>query len=218
MDLEAERSLYTAREARGMELNMQNTPLSCQCGKVQGTAKISSKTGNRVVCYCDDCQAFANYLGKGDITLDPFGGTDIVQVTPPQIQIAQGTDLLRCVRLSPNGLLRWYTDCCGTPIANTVSESIPFVGLILACMQVTEDKDQILGPVQFHIFGKFAKGKPPTKLHQGAPFRLVTRNLTRIVWAKLRGQSQPSPFFHATGEPVSSPKILSPQQRKSIPD
>ena len=47
----------------------------------------SSTTVNRVVCYCDDCQAFLHYLKRADL-LDAHGGTDIVQVyseAPPRL-------------------------------------------------------------------------------------------------------------------------------------
>lgn len=38
--------------------------LRCQCGKVQGVLHNVTKSTERYVCYCDDCQAYARKLGK----------------------------------------------------------------------------------------------------------------------------------------------------------
>jgi hypothetical protein len=54
--------------------------LRCRCEEVRGSvSNASPRTVNRVVRYCDDCQAFAHQLGRADL-LDRHGGTDIVQV------------------------------------------------------------------------------------------------------------------------------------------
>jgi hypothetical protein len=56
--------------------------LRCRCGEVRGfVADASPRTVNRIVCYCDDCQAFAHRIGRADL-LDAHGGSDIVQVRP----------------------------------------------------------------------------------------------------------------------------------------
>ena len=36
---------------------------------------VSAERGNRLVCYCDDCQSFPIFLGQAERTLDPHGGT-----------------------------------------------------------------------------------------------------------------------------------------------
>jgi len=42
---------------------MTTLSLKCKCGKVKGRATdITPSSGNRVVCCCSDCQAFAAYL------------------------------------------------------------------------------------------------------------------------------------------------------------
>src|SRR5262249_49832287 len=57
-------------------------PLRCRCGRVRGVASdVSSSSGFRFVCYCEDCQAFARFLERPDV-LDPAGGTDIFQSFP----------------------------------------------------------------------------------------------------------------------------------------
>jgi hypothetical protein len=47
-----------------------------------------------------------------------WGGTDIFHMPPGRVKLTAGTDSLRCLRLS-NKVLRWYSECCRTPIANT---------------------------------------------------------------------------------------------------
>ena len=37
-------------------------PIRCACGAVAGVLRaVSSRRGNRLVCYCDDCQSFAHF-------------------------------------------------------------------------------------------------------------------------------------------------------------
>src|SRR5262245_27846255 len=105
--------------------------LRCRCGEVRGLLKSpSSQTVNRVVCYCDDCQAFAHQLRRADL-LDAHGGTDIIQVAPAALELVQGKSRIAGLRLTPKGLYRWHTTCCHTPVGNTVSPAIPFVGIVV---------------------------------------------------------------------------------------
>ena len=77
--------------------------LRCRCGEVVGAVtNASPQTVNRVVCYCDDCQAFAHQLGRADL-LDAKGGSDIVQVAPASLTFVKGQDRIAGVRLTPKG-------------------------------------------------------------------------------------------------------------------
>ena len=107
-----------------------NVPLRCRCGHMSGVAShVSSSTGFRLVCYGKDCQAFAHFLDRRDV-LDAAGGTDIFQMPPWRVRLTTGTDAMRCLQLS-NKVLRWYTACCHTPIANTAaSPRFPVIGVI----------------------------------------------------------------------------------------
>lgn len=192
---------------------MVEVSLKCQCGNVRGIAhNISPRTVTRVVCYCDDCQTFARYLENEGNILDPYGGTDIFQLTPAQIYITQGSEHLRCIRLGPKGLIRWYTACCKTPVGNTLSESVPFVGMVHSFLDNVGDRDKALGPVRFYLHGKFATGAPLQKIHNSVPLTLLARNIPKILLAKLLRQNQPSPFFRVTGEPISEPTIVDKSQ------
>jgi hypothetical protein len=191
---------------------MADVPLKCSCGKVRGVAtNISPRTGNRAVCYCDDCQAFARYLGREADIQDEYGGTEVFQITPAQVTINQGADQLRCMRLRPKGLIRWYTDCCKTPVGNTVSATLPFVGLIHNFMDNKDTRDTQLGPVRYYVQGKFARGKPARHVDPGFPLRSFTQIIPWLLLAMLRRQNKPNPFFDAAGKPVSAPYILDPE-------
>ena len=68
----------------------KSATLSCSCREVQGlVTNVSPTTVNRVICYCDDCQAFLHHLGRADL-LDAHGGTDIVQVAPARLSFVHG--------------------------------------------------------------------------------------------------------------------------------
>src|SRR5439155_14721689 len=104
--------------------------LSCRCGQVRGRVKNAGpRTVNRVVCYCDDCQAFLHHLGRTDL-LDGSAGTDIVQVAPAALTFDRGATRIVGVRLTSKGLYRWYASCCKTPVGNTLTPALPFVGIV----------------------------------------------------------------------------------------
>ena len=136
--------------------------LRCRCGEVVGRVENASpQKVNRVVCYCDDCQAFAHQLGRADL-LNAQGGTDIIQVAPAALTFLKGQQHIAGLRLSPKGLFRFHTTCCNTPVGNTLSPAIPFVGIVA---QVFDDNpktvDGVFGPPIGAILGKYAIGKPP---------------------------------------------------------
>lgn len=187
-----------------------DVPLKCECSKVQGLAThISPGYGNRIICYCNDCQAFANYLERGSSILDEYGGTDIFQLSPSQVKITAGKEHIRCIRLRPKGLYRWYTNCCKTPIGNTMSAALPFVGMIHNFMDDGGKRDEYLGPVLAYTLVKSAKETLPDERKQGFPFKVTVRGICKLIVWKIKGLNQPSPFFNPDGTPVSEPEILS---------
>ena len=55
--------------------------LRCACGSVRASEReLSPARVVRGVCYRDDCQAFARFLGRAGL-LDEHGGSDMVQMT-----------------------------------------------------------------------------------------------------------------------------------------
>jgi hypothetical protein len=198
-----------------------DVPLACACRSVLGIARdVAPETGNRVVCMCDDCQAYAHHLGAGPI-LDANGGTDIFQLTPSQITITHGSEHLRLLRLTPKGLLRWYAGCCNTPIANTLtSPRMPFVGMPHTFMDhesAGRTRDEVLGPPVAWVHARWGKGELPDRAHPRFPIGLLVRTLRLLLGAWLAEKHRPSPFFDArTGAPVVDPTVLTAEQREAL--
>jgi len=194
-------------------------PLRCACGSIRGTANAaSSKTGTRIVCYCNDCQAFARFLGRPDIT-DLHGGTDIFQMAPGRLRITAGMDALRCVRLSDNGLHRWYCGECKTPIGNTRGPRVPFVGVMHSFMDHAGDgrtRDQALGEPIGVIQRETAIGTVPRRAHDASLLRLIGRTVRLMATWWLTGLGSPSPFFDEQGAPRSTPRVLTPNERQAL--
>ncbi len=187
-----------------------NHPLRCKCGKLRGQVSAPEK-GIHLMCYCKDCQAFANFLGKGDELLDGQGGSDIVAVHPQFVQFSEGQGELACMSLSPNGLLRWYARCCNTPIANTPrSPKMAYAGLARACLAGPGDA---FGPVRMRSGTKSARGsvEPTSAMSTAGMLALFAAKLLR---ARLDGSFRRTPFFDvASGTPLVAPTVLAREER-----
>ena len=189
---------------------MADLKLSCRCGKVQGIAHNASPTyGNRCVCYCKDCQAFARELNCADDALNEYGGTDILQMPPRDIEITQGMEFVTCLRLSGKGLYRWYAGCCNTPVGNTVGGKFPLVGLVRGFIARDQDVDGIIGPPVGAVFTESAsKPLPASYLGPKSQWGIMLRISRKLLRWKLTGKAQPSPFFDRQGNPVADPVIV----------
>jgi len=196
--------------------------IRCTCGTLCGrTSDLSTDDGPRLVCYCDDCQAFARFLGRADDILDEAGGTDVFQLSPAHLRINKGIDHLACMRLKSKGLLRWFADCCRTPIGNTLAtRQVSFVGLVNTCIHLEDggSLDDLIGPVQGGVHGRFATGdRSKLRASDGAPLSLIARSMGKILKRRLRGDHRDSPFFDTrTGKPVVTPKVLSAAERREL--
>ena len=193
-------------------------PLRCHCGRVRGVAShVAPSTGFRFVCYCTDCQTFARFLERPDV-LDPAGGTDIFQMPPARVRLNQGADALRCLRLSDKGVLRWYADCCRTPIANSAAvPRFPILAVIHAFMDPEADhrpRDEALGPPLCRIFERSALGPLPPNAPPPPSFRVFARRTSLMLAWWVRGLARPSPVFDdQTGAPRAVPRVLTPSER-----
>lgn len=195
-----------------MEHNIQ-----CRCAKVQG--KLSRPVRlTRTVCYCQDCQVFAHFLQQQADILNAQGGTDIIQTLPCYIHFSQGSEYLACVRLSPTGLLRWYTSCCQTAIGNTLpDQKKSFVGLIHCCLQpqAPATLDSSFGPVRAVVNTAGARGDSPVAAF-GLP-KVLWTIVRMMLMARLSGGYKNTPFFHAqTGLPVVEPRVLTKAERQAL--
>jgi hypothetical protein len=191
--------------------------LRCRCGEVRALVRSASRRAvNRVVCYCDDCQAFAHQLGRADL-LDAQGGSDIVQVAPASLTFVQGAHRIVGLRLTPKGLLRWYANCCNTPMGTTLSPAIPFVGIVAQAFDNgTQRADDVFGAPIGAILGKYAIGQPPAGSTGISP-SLLLRVIVSVLGWRLRGQAWPHPFFKQnTREPAYPLTVLSKEQREAL--
>jgi hypothetical protein len=194
--------------------------LRCQCGRVRGVAShVAPSTGFRFVCYCKDCQAFARFLERADV-LDAAGGTDIFQLPPGRLKVTAGTDALRCLRLSPK-VLRWYTDCCRTPIGNTAAgPRFPIMGLIHSFMDHEVDRrsrEELLGPPHCRLFESSAIGPLPPDAPAPPSFGVFARRASKLLGWWVRGLAGPTPFFdEGTNAPRAEPRELTQRERAAL--
>jgi hypothetical protein len=196
----------------------QTAELRCRCGAIRGRVTNAARdTVNRVVCYCNDCQAFAHHLGRADL-LDEHGGTDIVQVAPAEVLFEEGGDRIVGLRLSPKGLFRFYAPCCNTPLGNSVGTAIPFVGLVAQSFSDDRGKnaDDYFEPPVGAILGKFAVGTPPEGSDKlNVP--LLARAIGKVLGWRIAGKSWPHPHFdRATKAPSHPVTVLSRAERDAV--
>jgi len=191
--------------------------VGCRCDVVRGrVSEASPRTVNRVICYCDDCQAFAHYLGRAEL-LDPRGGSDIVQLAPASLTFHNGQQRIVGVKLTSNGLYRWYASCCNTPLGNTVSPSIPFVGVMTEAFQTgSQLPAQLFGRPVGAIKGEYAIGGPAPR-SKGIGLSLMVRSIAKVLDWKLTGRTWPHPFFdQSTRKPIYPVTSLSLEQRGAL--
>lgn len=189
--------------------------LQCQCGLVR--AEVDSRgTHNRLICYCTDCQAFGRFVtglretaansGSDHPILDAQGGTELIQVAQSKLRFLQGEDQLLAVRLTEQGMIRWYTRCCHTPIGNTMaSRGGAFIGLIHSCLtrpQLNAD----FGDKVAQLNTNTALGTPKPQQH--GLFRVISSFLWLLISERVSGRYLQSPLFNADGSPRSVPRVL----------
>lgn len=172
---------------------MDRANWTCQCGSVE--VKVPT-TGCRIICYCEACRGFVERLGKDD-RLDAAGGSDLIQVTPHQVEIVQGAECLRYLKMTERGPMRWYASCCDTPMANT----LPFRAIAFASFQVHDMVPKERLPdvtARVHRKGALAHVDGPA----GSVWPLVTGLLSRTVKSWVTGNWRLHPFFHTDGTPI----------------
>ena len=201
---------------------MTNVPIHCACGSVRGVVrKMTPSTTNRVVCYCKDCQAFAHYLGQDEDVLDARGGTQVLQISPGQVEFTEGAEHLKCLRLTDGGPFRWYAGCCKTPIGNTpASWRVSFLGLISRCLDasgIEPTLEAVTGPVRMHVYRNGATDPNALKGLPGPSAWKMMRFGLSVVGAMLSGKYRNTPFFDATGEPVMQPHRVEGEERAKLP-
>lgn len=192
--------------------------IRCSCGKFRAElTEFPKATPGRLQCYCDDCQLYMVQLGRTDL-LGPSGVSEVIPTYPASFKIVAGQEHLKCTRLSANGMFRFSTTCCNSPVANT-SPGTPWVGVMRS--MYTQDDAQLpekaVGNVRASIMGKFATGPVPA----GVPAKMNFKGFVTVMPFMLKGflgkKIMPSPFFKEDGKtPVVAPTILSAEQREQL--
>jgi hypothetical protein len=186
-----------------------DVPVSCTCGAVAGIVRgVTPANSRRLSCMCDDCQVYAQYLGRADEILDRHGGTDLSYATQNRVEVVAGGKQLRGVRLYPAGILRVYTACCRTPVAHVPSAKMAFVGIPHLFMRSKEagmTRDAVLGPLVLRLQGRYCRGEMPEGAHSGTPAGPWAKAMGQVVWDSMRGRQRPSVFHEASSNSPSVP-------------
>jgi hypothetical protein len=138
---------------------------------------------------------------------------------PGPLKLTAGVDALRCLRLSSK-VLRWYADCCRTPIANTAAAPrFPVAALVHSFMDHAADsrsRNALLGPPLCRIYEHSAIGQLPPDAAPALSLRVSARRAAKMLGWWLHGLARPNPFFDGrTNAPLSMPRLLRPGERAS---
>src|SRR5262249_4886977 len=152
--------------------------------------------------------------------LDAAGGTDILHMPMGRVTLTAGTDAVRCLRFS-NKVLRWYTDCCRTPIVNTAAgPGFPAVAVIHSFMVHAADgpsRDAALGPRLCRIYERSATGPLPPNAPAPPSLGIFAVRASRVLGWWWHGLGRPNPFFDVrTNAPISAPRVVTPSERAAL--
>ncbi len=105
----------------------------CDCGEIEySISETGIRSGNRLVCYCRSCRVSDIHLRGNKNGLTPDFAVEIIQISPHALRIKKGQSLIRAYQLNSKGSLRWYAECCGTPLWNTLkTPRFPFLGVVI---------------------------------------------------------------------------------------
>lgn len=187
--------------------------IQCQCGTVSGHLE-GTGISNRAICYCADCRAFARFLGRSDDVLDEQGGTEVVQVAQHRLRFSRGKAHLAAVRLSEKGMLRWYAQCCSTPLGNTMlNPKMSFIGLVHSPLDRAHmDRDFGEKVARVNTASATSERKPKA---EGLPGAIV-----RLLWialaSRISGDYKKTELFDEHGVPIVRPRVLSAEELEGL--
>jgi Family of unknown function (DUF6151) len=139
---------------------------------------------------------------------------------PGRVKLTAGTDALRCLCLS-NKVLRWYTECCRTPIANTpTGPGFPVIGVIHSFMNQEGDsrsRDEVLGPPLCRIYERSAVGPLPPNGPGPPSVGVFARRASMMLAWWVHGLGWPTPLFDdRTKAPRAVPHVLTRIERAAL--
>ena len=189
---------------------MGEITLACACGAVRGRLDPQGAAG-RLVCYCEDCRAFALACGGG-AALDAAGGLDLLQTTFGRLRLERGGDALGALRVTPRGPLRWHCARCRSAIAVTLPRPVlPFASVVVASLGGERTG---LPPVRGAVHARSACADP---LHPPVPLPgVMARFAGAMLGARLRGEHRRSPFHGSDGRPVAEPRTMDAGERAAL--
>ncbi len=190
--------------------------LACECGAVAWRLEETApRAGIRYVCHCDDCQAYAEFLGRADRVLDAQGGISAYQLPASRFWIDAGKAHLACVQVTRRPLLRWYCGRCRTPVAGTYHTSrLSFLSLTLP-RTGTREMDEVLGPSSGHVWTKYGWGDLSQAVQVNIP-AMLWRMGSRIARARITGDYRNNPLFDAATRPIAEPRRLTRDERAEL--
>lgn len=186
----------------------QNIGFACTCGLLCGTlTDASPRKAVRGRCFCADCRAAELYHDQPD---PGDGGVDLVMVDPATLSIDRGQDHLAAIRLYPKGIVRWYADCCGARLFNTLATArFVFITIVAARIAYPD----ALGREQSRTFVRQSDG---TLMHEHAA-RLYMPMIRRSLIGFLTGRRRDNPLFDRnTGQLGVTPHILTRDERRAL--
>lgn len=196
----------------------QDVPVKCSCGKVTGMIRgLEAANSNHVRCPCAGCQSYAHYLGRADDMLDEGGYSNIFQINPASFEIHDGMDQVAGVRITDTGPIRWYADCCKTPLGNTLPRGgVAFLGVLPICTGHKGTSNavvEMVGPVR-----AVANEKRKQSLGEKLKSWGMLMHLIRLMlWWRVSGGKSWKPFFDKeTLRPIKKPIKLTDAERAAL--
>ena len=191
------------------------TPISlaCDCGNVvlHIAPRPAPPQGNRIICHCNSCRAFARVLGRTDV-LDSADGSDILQIRCDRLSIAKGAEHIAALKLSPKGLARWYAACCNTPLGNTTGgPGFPFFGALVHGIVAKDTLGPVLARVNIPKERPLPQGLPATEGRTTAAFAGV---FTIMLSGWLARAQKRNPLF-PNGKPLAPPRLVSLAEKET---
>ena len=177
-------------------------PFSCKCGTVHGTLDdITPSASTQLQCQCDDCRRAVIWLGQPDPGID---GVRYYQTTPSRVSFDTGP--LAAFTWKNAKLIRWYAQCCNTPLCNTLnSPKWAFASLNTAALK----DPSALGDVKARAFIPKDNGK---RGHEKMGV-FIWGFAKRIIGARLSRSWRKTPFFNAAGDAVAPVQALTHTDR-----
>ena len=204
----------------------------CGCGKVQFDIKVTTElvTSPVVGCQCIDCIGFvesveqartkAHKTGGREHLIEPEKYTLVRPLYKSDIVAIRGSEHLGRLTMSPR-LIRYYSKCCGTPMAFLFKNPLPFCALWernFVAYKGAESMAVNAEPFtpQFRpdviVFHKFEQpGAKPLPEHvpvgDTAPLSLIFKFATRFLFGCGKGKYRTNPSLFEIGEsPIPSGK------------